>query len=345
MDTTSWKTHCFGRYLLDLPPDARIIQRYEIWSNEIQRLEGDIAAGKAQMEAREKALKAEKHETAGSMFIRRIALANDSVGLLSYNLTFDTSAWRMYTYLVAGGKEPRIYLYNTLVSLRLEKTAIAFFQSLSQNIHALASGEIPNGQGFCIDGAFIVGNEHRSESFRVSIELATHPGLDIEFAGSTRGKTIEEGLLERVDNWANGIIQSANGLKTLRKGKHDVGSLRADEYLVRGHEQGHQLYTFLWEAPGKASSVAEPRLTAGFNGSPMMRKMSRRLFRRLNRTRKHCSCGMRSSIPSAHVPVRQMRHRLVRRNLYPTTRARRRRPSSMRWKIFFIRRLQDVSSL
>lgn len=256
MDKTAWKTHCFGRYLVDLPPDARITQRYEIWSDEVERLEGDIAAGKAQIEAREQALKAEKHETAGSMFIRKIALANGSVALLSHYATFDTSALRMNTYLIAGGTEPKMYLYAGLVSLAREKTAIAFSQSLSENIRALAPGEIPSGQGFCIDSAFIAGNEHRSESFRVSIELPAHPGLDIEFAGSTRGKTTDGGLLRRLGSWHNGILQRIIGLKTLRKGKHDVGSLRADEYLMRGREKGHQLYTFLWEAPGKASSVA-----------------------------------------------------------------------------------------
>jgi len=261
MDTSAWKTHCFGRQLVDLPPDARIIQRYELLSEEVQRLQGDIAVGKAQIEAREQALKAEKHETAGSMFIREVPLANGSVALISYNRAFNTNSLRVYTYLVAGGTEPRMYLYNTFVSLRLEKTAIAFFEFLSKNIRALAPNEIPNGQGFCIDGAFIAGNENRSESSMVDITLPNHPGAQIEIFATTQGE-VEPSLLDRLKaEGLSALLARFNGLKVLRKGKHPVGELAAEEYLTVGEENGHRMYAFAWEVPGKASSVAEPNIS------------------------------------------------------------------------------------
>jgi hypothetical protein len=35
LNKTGWKTYCFGRYLVDLPPDAGINAKYKIWGDEI----------------------------------------------------------------------------------------------------------------------------------------------------------------------------------------------------------------------------------------------------------------------------------------------------------------------
>ncbi|MFX5756308.1 T6SS immunity protein Tli4 family protein, partial [Acinetobacter baumannii] len=53
------------------------------------------------------------------------------------------------------------------------------------------------------------------------------------------------------------------GMETLRKGKHPVGSLPGEEYLVAGSDKGQRGYTFMWEVQGKEESLTEPNLTAG----------------------------------------------------------------------------------
>ncbi|QGZ28875.1 hypothetical protein [Stutzerimonas stutzeri] len=40
MDTTGWITHCYGRFLIDLPPQAIIIGAgYDVWGKQIERLD------------------------------------------------------------------------------------------------------------------------------------------------------------------------------------------------------------------------------------------------------------------------------------------------------------------
>lgn len=39
MDKTGWITHCFGRFLIDLPPDAVINAGYYLWGDRIEYLD------------------------------------------------------------------------------------------------------------------------------------------------------------------------------------------------------------------------------------------------------------------------------------------------------------------
>lgn len=88
MDKTGWKTHCFGRYLIDLPPDARINAKYKLWGAEIIRLKGYLPDMlKAEVDKREALLRAQKHRKEPSMFLRRVdtGARNRSEVLVSWN--------------------------------------------------------------------------------------------------------------------------------------------------------------------------------------------------------------------------------------------------------------------
>lgn len=39
MDKTGWITHCFGRFLIDLPPDAVVNAGYYLWGDRIEYLD------------------------------------------------------------------------------------------------------------------------------------------------------------------------------------------------------------------------------------------------------------------------------------------------------------------
>ncbi len=57
MDKTGWITHCFGRFLIDLPPDAVINAGYYLWGDNIQRLDGTPAELAARIAHREQELR------------------------------------------------------------------------------------------------------------------------------------------------------------------------------------------------------------------------------------------------------------------------------------------------
>ncbi|HCI2748359.1 TPA: hypothetical protein NO335_006249, partial [Pseudomonas aeruginosa] len=70
-------------------------------------------------------------------------------------------------------------------------------------------------------------------------------------------------LLERVDGFVQNMLATVAGVERLRKGKHPVGRLPGEEYLVAGSNKGQRAYTFMWEVQGKEESLTEPNLTAG----------------------------------------------------------------------------------
>lgn len=95
------------------------------------------------------------------------------------------------------------------------------------------------------------------------------------------------------------LLSTFAGMETLRKGKHPVGSLPGEEYLVAGSDKGQRGYTFMWEVQGKEESLTEPNLTAGLavlersneNGKPPPLPS--------NRTKRLWNCGTPLSIRSA----------------------------------------------
>jgi hypothetical protein len=264
MDTTGWTTHCFGRFLVDLPPQAQVSATYKIWGDEIKRLHETPTSLAAKLDQREQELKAAAHETQGSMFVRRIEQGR-STTFLSWDpdLPGDTSFQRMDTYLVATN-DWRVFQYSGGLSTEKQYSALNLAESLAHNIRARGPTEIPVGPGFCIDSGYIAGHAYQSESVRAGIKLPDYPGLQMSFWSST-GAT-ETGLLERVGTFfQTAVAGPVLGIKTLRKGERNVGPIRAEEYLSAASDQGQRVYAFKWESRGKEESLAHPTLSLEFN--------------------------------------------------------------------------------
>ncbi|HHK2201102.1 TPA: T6SS immunity protein Tli4 family protein, partial [Pseudomonas aeruginosa] len=133
--------------------------------------------------------------------------------------------------------------------------------TLARNLRSRAPKEIPSGPGFCIDQAYIAGDNFQDEEFGVGVTFPNHPGVDFEFRSLTGAA--QKNLLERVGGLMQELLSTFAGMETLRKGKHPVGSLPGEEYLVAGSDKGQRGYTFMWEVQGKEESLTEPNLTAG----------------------------------------------------------------------------------
>lgn len=122
-----------------------------------------------------------------------------------------------------------------------------------------ADNEIPTEPGFCIDGAYIAGSEHMDEEFNVSVGFPKYPKVYFSFMAYVVGEP-GKSLLERTGGIMSELTSQFAGLKVLRKAKHPVGPVPGEEILTAGSDKGQRLYAFRWDYPGKADSLAEPRL-------------------------------------------------------------------------------------
>ncbi|MGE1005511.1 T6SS immunity protein Tli4 family protein [Ralstonia pseudosolanacearum] len=262
MDKNGWSTHCFGRYLVDLPPQAKINSSYKIWGDDVEYVPGKGPGNlSAEVSKREVELKNEKHKKIdGSMFVRRQAHHNDSFSIVSWKAPYSKELMWMDTYLVTSGPW-RVFRYSGDVAPEKLDSALSFADSLSTNIRSRDDHEIPIGPGFCIDQGFIAGSDYRSEGFQVGITLPQHPNALITIDASTGAE--QDRLLKRVDKFfATAVAGQLSGLKILRKRQRNVGPIEAEEYATAASGNGQRVYAFAWESQGKDKSLSEQNIVA-----------------------------------------------------------------------------------
>lgn len=86
MDKTGWITHCFGRFLIDLPPQAEIRAGYYLWGDNIEALDETPVTLATRVDQTEQELKSQLHRRAqGSMFLRRLDLGGARQGCFPGN--------------------------------------------------------------------------------------------------------------------------------------------------------------------------------------------------------------------------------------------------------------------
>ncbi|MDP9513233.1 T6SS immunity protein Tli4 family protein [Pseudomonas protegens] len=257
MDKSGWITHCYGRFLIDFPPQAKINAGYDLWGIEIEGLEDTPTSLAAKIDQREIELKNQRHKTIqSSMFLRRVDLGEGATGLLSWSSDASTEMYRLDTYLVSK-PEGRTYYRKGEISVDREHRGIEIATSLARNLRSRALNEIPTEPGFCIDRAYIAGDSFQSEDFDIGVTFPEHPRTFLSFRSSTGAE--EDRLLDRVSGFLMGAAKMVAGIETLRK-RERGGAIPADEYLLAGSAKGQRTYTFLWEAQGKDESINEPHL-------------------------------------------------------------------------------------
>ncbi|MDF3844894.1 T6SS immunity protein Tli4 family protein [Pseudomonas citronellolis] len=260
VDKTEWVTHCFGRFLIDLPPQAQIRAGYDLWGAAVKRLDVPPTSLAAQINQREQELKAQRHEARGSMFLRRINLENGGIGLLSWASDASRVMLNLDTYAISKPIS-RIYYRQGKISTDREQRGIEIATTLTRNLRSRDPQDIPAEPGFCIDGAYIAGSTFQREGFNVGVSFPDHPGAFFSFSTDTGAE--EDQLLDRVGGFLAGAAKMVAGLETLRKGQRNIGPISAQEYLVAGSAEGQRAYSFAWESQGKDGSLSEPNITAG----------------------------------------------------------------------------------
>ncbi len=258
MDKSGWITHCYGRFLIDLPPQAKVKAGYGLWGSSIKALDDTAATLATRIDQREKELKGRQHDTKGSMFLRRLDLGGGSTGLLSWASEASIETYYLSAYVLSKPTwQP--YSWRVEMSPDREHRGIEIATSLARNLRSRAPNEIPTEPGFCIDRAYIAGDSYQSENFGIGVTFPEHPRTFLSFRSSTGAE--EDRLLDRVSGFLMGAAKMVAGIETLRK-RERGGAIPADEYLLAGSAKGQRTYTFLWEAQGKDESVNEPHLKA-----------------------------------------------------------------------------------
>jgi hypothetical protein len=255
-----WITRAIGRHLVNLPASAKLSESYIFYEDKIEPLPiKNRHHFEHIVDIREAELKKTLHrKRKESMFIERVLHPNGSVTLVSWADPASEVLYLFDTYFLIGSKAVK---YSGDVSPTRKQQTISEYAKLSQEWRELKPGEIPEGIGFVAGEVILVDKDFNLEDWSLSVRFADKPEVNFIMYGIAR-RNVKPGLRQRAGGATGFLAAVLAGRSTLRSRARPVGPIEADEILMAATQNGRRSYGFKWEAPGKASSLAEPYLIA-----------------------------------------------------------------------------------
>lgn len=254
------KSYCLGRYLVDVPSDAKINgQAYEYVFERIDSASESQADFDRRMTSREGDLKAGKQKNEYKLV---------SVVSPSRNIRIFELSKKLLTGPAAGVEA---YRWDQGYSFSMQGTGYSpakvggvisrFKDDILPNLHARTSDNISGEPGFCLKNGFIENNgaNAQSEDAGISFKFDRWPGVLVSVRTMTVTKLGEPKLLERIAGTpVPDALKGAVGLiKTLRKGQRSVNGRDGEEILeTYPTDLGFRTHQFRWEAQG--TQIGEP---------------------------------------------------------------------------------------
>jgi hypothetical protein len=270
----NWKTVCVGRYLVDVPAEAKVTGEWFIDDDKMQKLDCTPEQARALVQERIAELKQIRHkESKGSLFIRSIPLPGDGVIIQSWAGPYSTSAYTFFLYVAVGSGRKKIYHLEALIGLSRLEFGRKKYTQIGSSLREVTLGEIPKEAGYCMDEVLLLDTPlSRDESGWVSFTLPDAPHLSLgmrTFVVQQKPNPLHAGELGSRCEQLNGVDCTA-----LRNDPHPVGSLPGYEICVAGVnlQSRYRIFTYLWYAPGEVKNNNKPavRATMAYNRIPAL---------------------------------------------------------------------------
>ncbi|RPE74787.1 T6SS immunity protein Tli4 family protein [Vulcaniibacterium tengchongense] len=254
------KTHCLGRYLIDLPASAKVTTRYVYSRGKIATRVDVSPEGYAKLlSEQEDALKAARHDDGGSMLVDRVEFAPGKVSLISWKSPHSRILYQ-YRYFAYLPERRVLFLLEGEGSAKAEARARADKaggELVTELLRYREGDEVPKSPGYCFDHGLVADNALNQEEFTANIKLKEYPSVTLTLMSYVTGKPDRE-LLQRASRIPPGFERAVAHMKTLRRGDRNIGPVKGQELLVRADAEGKRSYHFLWESQGRANSLEFP---------------------------------------------------------------------------------------
>ena len=267
------QTHCFGRFLIDLPKTGELVAQTS------EFMFGKIETGRTppkqnihqdgfveMMKTREADLRAGKHEKNYSFSDAR------NVSTVPKGKVFKIH--RKMTVVKETNYGFEAYLSNGGVLFSVKETAYdedkidSVLQRLETrllpNLRARKPNEIPSEPGFCIKEGFIAddGKTPQYEQAELFFRFKEWPDVTVSVYSRTNGDKLEDSLLTRIKKpLPLEFAEAAKGIKTFRQAKRVIGPHQGEEVLdalPTGH--GYSVHHFVWDVAGEPRSIFAPHI-------------------------------------------------------------------------------------
>lgn len=263
MMTGEMKTACVGRFLIDLPVEAKI-------SYSLAFLDGFSIA--AVSETKEAFLQRVSEREAKMENIEDVAEV-DVNGFTGKTFVFGRNAGHVYhgeqrVEMASVALEAHVHSNGTSFSITAEQynpADIGELQKVISKLRVVEPKAIPSAPAFCFGPGMFIDPlpADWTEGVVLFVELPDRPDIAIAFdtrAGLQRTWPTLLGRAARSDEhmplWQKPL------LKKLRVGPRTINGLIGEEVSERGTELDFtNVYSFMWELPGTENNVLLPTLT------------------------------------------------------------------------------------
>jgi hypothetical protein len=260
------KTLCFGRYVIEVPQEAQLIEGNAALGNDIVIVSGGLDEAKRRADEQ----------------IKKLKFEDDTAEIVYYGPGPVAESWQVRYFQDKYKKERNALFFDTYVSKgeitfvlgdsisqgELENTVIARQLTRARTLRLRAAEEVPAEPGFCIENGFIPSNEYRDqETISAGIYLPSLP--DVTFSVSSNKDAyadIDKTEFEKTERDKLPLLarikaaQETQGAlypkrDVLREGKRDVQHWKGEESLIRRPDGTHD---FEWAFVGTPRDVANP---------------------------------------------------------------------------------------
>ncbi|TFW30899.1 T6SS immunity protein Tli4 family protein [Massilia horti] len=272
MMTNEMKTACVGRFLIDLPRDARLSYSLAFLDGfSIAAIQESKDEFEKRVNEREAAINAKKNP-AGQDNMEQVTQV-DINGFTGKTFVFGRTGGHVYhgeqrVEMSSVALEGYVHSNGTSFEITAEQynpEQIGELQSVIGKLRVVEPKAIPSTPGFCFGPGMFVDPlpADWTEGVVLFVNLHDRPDIAIAFdtrAGLTRTWPTLLGRAARSDEdmplWQKPL------LKKLRVGHRTINGLNGEEVSERGTELDFtNVYSFMWELPGTENNVLLPTLT------------------------------------------------------------------------------------
>lgn len=275
--TEKMKTVCVGRFLIDLPADARIeLVRPNIDGFDMAVFDESSEDFEKRLADRERQVKALPDYAGGNRNLELVREVRTNQGVIgkifahSRKVTEGTRArgLELERYRNEGiAIEALLHadgLSFDLASDYYDPDQIANLPKLVAQLAPNPAGHVPRESGFCIERAYFLDplTAAQGEQIMMFARLPEHPDIEIMLILSAGNKPDEDGLLERSAAAEEELsIPDRMRITRLRSAPRRIGNLVGDELVRRGIEENDAyVYSFWWEVNGTEDNVLIPHM-------------------------------------------------------------------------------------
>ena len=273
--TKEMKTVCIGRFLVDMPEEARLdLTRPRIDGFDISSFDEPEADFQVRLSQREERLKAMPDRLGGNRNLESVKEVRTEDGVVgkifvhSRNVSEGTRN---------RGLERERYRYEGVAvealihgkGMSFDISAADYNPDRIDNLPKLVAKLVPNPDnrppgepGFCIYRAWFRDplTADQGEEIMMFARLPSHPDIAFMTILSAGNRSTSPGLLERTaDVDANLTPEEKKRIANLRAAPRMIGGITGDEVLTRVTERNDTIaYTFWWEVRGTPDNVFVP---------------------------------------------------------------------------------------